>query len=150
MEHHPLAPAPSSAPRVVARAVATALAATALAHLAGLAVSQVLDALHTAPDANIGAGLALLILPALLAPFLAHPLAWFVRLPRPVITVLASTFPYLLLAVGALLLWIRSASEAPASFLASLWVLPAANTVALTVTLSAAALLTNRHSWSRA
>jgi hypothetical protein len=137
---------PAPAPRTVLLAVAAALAATALAHLAGWAVAQAMDAAHTAPDANIGAGMALLLLPLPLAPVLAWPLAWAVRLPRPGITVLVGAPVHLVLAFGVWLLWSGDAGRVPQAsplypVVESVWFLAAANGVALTVALVTAALL---------
>lgn len=137
---------PAPAPRTVLLAVAAALAATALAHLAGWAVAHAMDAAHTAPDANIGAGMALLLLPFPLAPVLAWPLARAVRLPRPGTTALVCAPVYLVLAVGVWTLWPGAADRVPrTSFLHpvldSVWSLVATNAVILTITLVTAALL---------
>ncbi len=144
MNHHSPAPAPAS--RTVLLAVAAALAAAALAHLVGWGVAHAMDAAHTAPDANIGAGMALLLLPFPLAPVMAWPLVWAVRLPRPGITALVCTPVYLVLAVGVWTLWPGAADRVPqTSFLypvlESTWSLVAANAVILAVALVPAALL---------
>ncbi|MEV6823156.1 transporter [Nocardiopsis dassonvillei] len=139
-------PAPASVPRTVLLASAAALAAVALAHLVGWGVAHAMDAAHTAPDANIGAGMALLLLPFPLAPVMAWPLALAVRLPRPGTTVLVCTPVYLLLAVVVWTLWPGAADRTPQdSFLhpvlESTWSLVAANALILAVALVAAALV---------
>ncbi|PDP89251.1 transporter [Glycomyces fuscus] len=137
-------PAPAS--RTVLLAVAAALAATALAHLAGWAVAQAMDAAHTTPDANIGAGMALLLLPLPLAPVLAWPLLRAVRLPRPGVTALVGAPVYLVLAVGVWLLWSGNIDRVPRDsplypVAESVWTLVAGNAVSLGIALVTAALL---------
>ncbi|WP_435110855.1 transporter [Nocardiopsis synnemataformans] len=137
---------PAPAPRTVLLAVAAALAATALAHLVGWGVAHAMDAAHTAPDANIGAGMALLLLPFPLAPVMAWPLVWAVRLPRPGITALVCAPVYLVLAVGVWTLWPGAVDRVPqTSFLhpvlESTWSLVAANAVILAIALATAALI---------
>ncbi|WP_047871819.1 hypothetical protein [Nocardiopsis sp. RV163] len=139
-------PAPASVPRTVLLASAAALAAVALAHLAGWGVAHAMDAAHTAPDANIGAGMALLLLPFPLAPVMAWPLALAARLPRPGTTALVCAPAYLLLAVVVWTLWPGAADRTPqGSFLhpvlESAWSLVAANALVLAVALVAAALI---------
>jgi hypothetical protein len=148
MNHRSPAPASTPAPvsRTVLLAVAAALAAVALAHLVGWGVAHAMDAAHTAPDANIGAGMALLLLPFPLAPVMAWPPARALRLPRPGITALICAPVYLLLAVGVWTVWPGAADRVPqTSFLhpvlESTWSLAAANALILAVTLVAAALV---------
>ncbi|MFD6953201.1 transporter [Nocardiopsis sp. TSRI0078] len=148
MTHRPHAPVP--VPRAILLAAAAALAATALSHLVGWAVSQYLDSVHDTPDANIGAGLALILLPVPLAPVLAWPLVRTVRLPHPALTTLLGALLYLPLAVGAWGLWASAldgtrVGSLLAPVLGSVWSLAAAEAVALAVALAASAVLTTRH-----
>ncbi|WP_150236740.1 transporter [Nocardiopsis quinghaiensis] len=148
MTYRPRTPVP--APRAILLAAVAAFAAAALSHLVGWAVSQYLEAVHTTPDANIGAGMALFLLPVPLAPVLAWPLLRAVRLPCPALTALAGALPYLLLATGAWQLCVSvtdrfpadSPLDSPLVFAGSLAV---ANAVALTVALAATAVITTRH-----
>ncbi|OOC55533.1 MULTISPECIES: transporter [Nocardiopsis] len=141
MTYRPQAPVPL--PRAILLATAAAFAAVALSHLVGWAVSQYLEALHTTPDANIGAGLALLLLPVPLAPVLVWPLVRMVRLPYPALTALAVALPYLLSAMGVWQLCMSFTDPAPP--LVSVGFLAVADALALTVVLAATAVLTTRH-----
>ncbi|WP_017571264.1 hypothetical protein [Nocardiopsis halotolerans] len=148
MTHRPHAPV--AVPRAILLAAIAAFASVLLAHLLGWAVSQLMEAAHTAPDANIGAALALLLLPVPLAAVLVWPLVRTVRLPYPAITALTSTPPYLLLSVGVWRLWTpildRVPVDSPLSTLpVSVATLALANAVALTAVLATVAVFTTRH-----
>lgn len=93
--------------RLFLSASATALAAVCLAHLVGWGVGGYLLLSDPVPDANIGAGLALVLLPPPLAAVLVWPMALLTRLPRPGVTALIAAPPYLVVSGAVYLLWTR-------------------------------------------
>ncbi|WP_159943911.1 MULTISPECIES: transporter [unclassified Nocardiopsis] len=137
------------APRVPLAAAAAALAAVALGHLVGWGASRLLDIGHTTPDANIGAGIALILLPLPVAALLVWPLVRLLRMPRPRTTALVAAPLYLLLGGGVWMLWISAVSGLPpgsplSDLVESLWTLAAAQTLILAPVLGGTAWFLRR------
>lgn len=137
---------PVSAPRVVLLATTAALVTSALLLLATWGARAYIAAYHPTPDANIGAGMLLTFVPALLSPLVAWPLLRLVRLPFPGFTALIAALPYFVLSVIGMMVWgaidSRMPIESAYTSIDPLLTMGVVDALALAVALSGAALVT--------
>ena len=129
-------------------ASAAALAAVLLAHLVGWGIGRYLLLSAPVPDADIGAGMALILLPMPLAAVLAWPMALLTRLPRPGVTALIAAPPHLVVSGAVYLLWIEVEDHTVPGTLpavaGSVWALAVAEALVLASVLTLAAWTVRR------